>query len=153
MNDPLSNTRQPHLPASIPEQRLFRDEPTPAGGGAPAATPEHLRIFHEEELLNRVLNDRGIAQTVLAVFLEDIPKQLESLKGAQFQGEVFSVQKKAHTIKGAAATVAAGTLSHLAAAMEAACEANRPEQVPALIGIFEKEFLIFATIIEERGWR
>ncbi|NLC71673.1 MAG: PAS domain S-box protein [Desulfuromonadaceae bacterium] len=154
MNDYLSKPIQPTLLAEILRRWLPRGQQKPLQSTEAAPYKSAVsEIFNEEELLNRVLNDRQIASSVLSNFLNDIPQQMAELKRAFTRRDIISVQKKSHNIKGAAATVAAATLSRVAAEMEAACETNRTGDIPALITLFEKEYLRLDAVLDNGGWK
>jgi CheY-like chemotaxis protein/HPt (histidine-containing phosphotransfer) domain-containing protein len=84
-------------------------------------------IFDQAELLERMMGDSDMAQQILEVFLEDIPKQLESLKQALDACDVENFQRIVHGIKGAAANVSGESLRQLAADIEQACKEGRME--------------------------
>ncbi|MBN1141230.1 MAG: PAS domain S-box protein [Deltaproteobacteria bacterium] len=152
MNDYLSKPIEPKILAGVLERWLPKSEPQgPAPDGSDGPEPA-LALFNEQELLNRVLNDRDIASAILGGFLEDLPKQLQRFKEALNKQDFFRLERKAHNIKGAAATVAAGTLSRLAAEMEAACEKGRWPELPPLLTAFEKEFKLFESALAAAGW-
>jgi PAS domain S-box-containing protein len=75
-------------------------------------------LFDEAAFIERAVGDRELAQTILCSFLADIPGRLEALKSHVEAGDAKSVERQAHTIKGAAAAVGGKGLSHLALAIE-----------------------------------
>ena len=153
MNDYISKPIRPAVLAGVLEKWLPQSERQFVESPAKLPQREDMPPFNEQELLSRVLDDREIARSVLADFLMDIPKQVAELKNFHADKELFNVMKKAHNIKGAAATVAAAGLSRIAAQMELACEENRPEKIAPLITLFEKEFLRFGAFLDNHGWK
>ncbi len=83
------------------------------------------QIFDRNGFLDRMMGDAEMTQAVIEVFLDDIPKQIESLKAAIDAAETETVKRIAHTIKGAAANVGGESLRQLAAEMEHACKEGR----------------------------
>jgi CheY-like chemotaxis protein len=82
-----------------------------------AATPA---IFVESTLLDRLMGDRDAARGIAEGFLQDLPKQLESLDGYLARGDAKGIERQAHTIKGAAAAVSGLALADVASNMERA---------------------------------
>lgn len=108
------------------------------GGGSDA--PElHARIdsgelalFDAIGLLERVLNDRDIAEEVLEGFLEGLPDQIESLYQAIEQASCQKSASIAHQLKGAAGGVGGLALRQLATEIEAASHAGDVEAMRRL---------------------
>jgi len=76
--------------------------------------------FDEAVLLERLTGDRNLARTIVDVFLGDIPKQIEVLSGFLDAGDAKGVERQAHIIKGAAATVCGEGLMNVAFELELA---------------------------------
>jgi PAS domain S-box-containing protein len=74
--------------------------------------------FNEQALLDRLMDDRELAQTVISAFLGDLPKQLERLQAALDSADAKAVQRAAHTLKGASATIGGEALATRAARLE-----------------------------------
>jgi len=77
-------------------------------------------IWDKAGMLERLYNDEELAGRVLLDFLEDIPRQLETIKTCLTADDVASAERIAHTIKGAAAAVGGLKLKDLAFEMEKA---------------------------------
>jgi CheY-like chemotaxis protein/HPt (histidine-containing phosphotransfer) domain-containing protein len=90
---------------------------------APATNPD-VMVFDETALLQRVMGDRPLAREVVAGFIGDIPKQIESLKTYLQAGDAQGAERQAHTIKGAAAVVCGDVLRDLAFKLEEASRAG-----------------------------
>ena len=74
------------------------------------------------------------------VFFEDVPKQLEALKAFVTDGNATDIERQAHTIKGAAATVGAERLRAIACIIEHAAEARNLQEVHAHMVPLQKAF-------------
>jgi two-component system, sensor histidine kinase and response regulator len=109
-------------------------------------------VFNEEELLERLMGDKDLAQLVLTGFLEDIPIQIKKLRGQLEEGQSLGVGKQAHTIKGAAANVGANSLRDAAFELELAGKAENLDQVPAMLARLESEFQRVESTLRKTGW-
>ena len=126
----------PQVQAPSAENRL-----SPLFDAAPAATCEEaIPVFDRAALMNRVMNDVEIARAVIAGFLEDIPGQIEELKGYAAAGEAQHVEQQAHKIKGASATVGGEALSAVAAALEQAGETGKLAIISARMPELDAQF-------------
>jgi HPt (histidine-containing phosphotransfer) domain-containing protein len=75
--------------------------------------------FEMSTLVESLMGNKELAARVLNSFLEDMPRQLESLRHAVDSGNTQSIAHRAHTIKGTAGAVCCGALRALASDMEA----------------------------------
>lgn len=64
------------------------------------------------------MGDEELAATIIAVFLDDIPLQIQALKDYLDGGDTVGAVRQAHTIKGAAANISAEALSAVAFEIE-----------------------------------
>jgi HPt (histidine-containing phosphotransfer) domain-containing protein len=89
-------------------------------GAAPVSADNisDLSVFDESAFLNRIMGNRGLAKKVVEAFLGDIPLQIDILEQALADTDIELVTRQAHSIKGAAASINAGQIRDLAAAME-----------------------------------
>jgi two-component system sensor histidine kinase/response regulator len=84
--------------------------------------PKPLRVEDLEIALGRALDADGdwIDAEIMELFLEETSAQLDALSEAADAGDTAEVERLAHTVKGAAATVGAARLAELAAEIEQA---------------------------------
>ena len=106
----------PLVQAASAGDRLF----PPLDAVAAAECEQAIPIFDRAALMNRMMNDEDMARMVIDGFLEDMPVQIKQLKGYAAAGDAQHVERQAHKIKGASATVGGEALSALAAALERA---------------------------------
>jgi HPt (histidine-containing phosphotransfer) domain-containing protein len=70
------------------------------------------------------MGNEELARTILDVFLEDIPGQIQALREFLDAGNVLGAERQAHTLKGAAANVGGEALRAVAFEMEMAGHAR-----------------------------
>ncbi len=82
------------------------------GAGRPGrSAPERATpVFDAEALLDRLMGDRHMAGIVLKGFLRDAPSQLDDLRRRLADRDLPGARLRLHTLKGAAAAVAAEKL-------------------------------------------
>jgi len=97
-------------------------------------------VFDRAGFLERVMGDEEIAEQIVEVFLDDIPKQIESLKQALEASDPETFHRVVHGIKGAAANVGGEALCELAAQVEKACKEGRFDSVADSCHQFECQF-------------
>ena len=69
------------------------------------AEVDESSIWDKEAMLKRLMDDEDLARTIMAGFIGDIPVQIEKLEQFIKNKDIQSVERQAHTIKGAAANV------------------------------------------------
>jgi PAS domain S-box-containing protein len=131
----------------------------PATGANATAQPVGQRaaeqtkaIFDVEALLQRLMGDRELAGIVLKGFLADAPSQLNNLHRHVAEADAPGARSQAHTLKGAAATVAAEGLYAIALALERAGIAGKLDQCGELLPRAVEEFEQFKSTLERAGW-
>ncbi len=132
MNDYLPKPVHPSTVAAMLDKWLAR--------AVPADAP-----FDEEDLLERLMGDREIAHAVLETFMEDTPRQLAALESHLLAGDVDGAQRRAHSIKGAAANVSSPGLQHVADAIQEAGKAGDVKTMTARFPELEIQFHAAAT--------
>jgi CheY-like chemotaxis protein len=113
---------------------------------------ETVPIFDEESLLQRLMGDRRLAGAIVSIFLDDIPSQLTRLDICLDQADIAGVSAQAHTLKGAAATVGATSVSAAAWNMVKAGKAGQLDQCRRLRHGIEQEFERFKSTVRNSGW-
>lgn len=117
----------------------------------PAAERDRF-TFDVEALLGRLMEDRQLVRIVLKAFLIDIPGRLDALRKQLEKADVPALRFQVHTLKGAAATVAAGGLHAIVLALERAGDAGRLDQCSELLPRAVEEFERFKKTLERSGW-
>jgi len=97
-------------------------------------------VWRKDELLNRLLGDEEMTREILEAFLEDIPREIDSLAAAVAVGNTPTVELLAHTIKGAAGNVGSEGLRSAAFEMESAAKKGDLSGAQALLKSIRQEF-------------
>ena len=87
--------------------------------------------------------------TVIAGFLEDIPKQMTALRATIERGDARKAGDYAHKIKGAAANMGGSAMSGLASAMEIAGRARDMKTMIHLMPGLEAQFERLKTELQK----
>jgi CheY-like chemotaxis protein/HPt (histidine-containing phosphotransfer) domain-containing protein len=120
----------------------------------PAAEEDEAskNTFQPGALLARLMGDRRLAATVVNRFIEDVPAQLNTLRERLEQGDAEGTRRQAHTLKGAAATVAAEDLRSLGLAIESAARSGSLDECGRLVSAAAEEFERFRRAAGREGW-
>jgi HPt (histidine-containing phosphotransfer) domain-containing protein len=88
----------------------------------------------------RMMDDEDLFRMVIEAFLDDIPKQIEVLRGYLEDGDAPGTERQAHTIKGVSANVGGECLRAVAFEMEKAARSGDMEYVRAHLPELERQF-------------
>ncbi len=109
------------------------------------------RIFDRAALLERLMNDEDMMESIIATFLEEIPEQIAAIRSFAETGQPRLAGDRAHKIKGAAANVTALMLQETAEAMENACTAGHMTSLMHLLPELERRFLQVKELMDQGG--
>ena len=139
---------EPEPLTGVPASRL------PASGiDDPAQSPEAaVLVFNPEDLLGSLAGDRPLAEIILKGFLGDAPSQLDTLRVRLDESDALGARLRAHTLKGAAATVAAGSLYRIALDLERAATKDELDRCLELLPCAVDELDRFRSTLERSGW-
>jgi HPt (histidine-containing phosphotransfer) domain-containing protein len=107
-----------YLPKPIRQQELLQlvenlaTPPTPPSSNAPEG------MFQADALLHLVSGDTSMAYEILVMFLEQARRDLGRMEEALATGDLKTLHRLAHTLKGASATVGATGPAAVAARLE-----------------------------------
>ncbi len=148
----LSSGMSDYLAKPVELRRLAEILSKWIGAAAQQAPRSSNEIFDESALLDRLMNDRQLVTKVMQGFLSDFPRQLDQLGRKIEESDALGAGLQAHAMKGAAATVAAGSLRAVAFEIEQAGRAGALDRVIELIPLAAQEFHQFQTTLRHSGW-
>ncbi|MBI5578954.1 MAG: PAS domain S-box protein [Deltaproteobacteria bacterium] len=120
----LAETLDKWLPKEEGELRKARNDQRDGGVTDVSIVESQAPIFDKAGLMARLMDDEELARTVAEGFLEDIPQQIETLRGYLEARDAPDAERQAHTIKGASANVGGEALRAVAFEMEKAARAG-----------------------------
>jgi PAS domain S-box-containing protein len=104
-------------------------------------------IFNEADLVERLMGDKDLAWRIAAGFLDDMEKRFTMLRASIESEDHASVRLHAHTIKGAAANVAAPLLRESASQLEQAGMAGDLETIRRIHPELELRFAQLSKVL------
>jgi len=146
----LANTLDKWLAAPGATARATSDAPPIVGGEA--ESDRSMEVFNAGSLLQRLMGDRQIAAIVLKGCLYDVPAQIGSIRRLLTIADAPGIRLQAHTLKGAAATVAAEALRSVAIDIEHAASVGRLDRCEELLLKAIEEFKRFEYAVVRDGW-
>ena len=153
LGDPAS-TSFDEVPLTRPEFNRETPEAPIASNKSeqdPGPPAQNTIPFDRSAFLERLMGDEDLAMTIIAGFLEDLPKQIADLKAPIDRGDAETAGAQAHKIKGAAANVGGMAMSAMALEMENACKADDMETFSNLMPDLERQFARLKAAMESKG--
>lgn len=92
-----------------------------------------LPILNRQGTLDRLKGDDDFLTTLYRVFVGDLPKKLSAIDAAMEQGDLNGLQRSAHSLKGASATVGAEALREAAFSLEVAAKDGVLDRAGAIV--------------------
>ncbi len=123
-------------------------------GNAPVEQSNQIEIANNSEIfdqtgfLQRMMDDTDLAQLILNEFLNDIPKQIATLRTQVEQNNGQAAGEQAHKIKGAASNVGGKALVLVASAMEKAGKSGKHKNLGKLLPELEQHFFQLKKVIK-----
>jgi HPt (histidine-containing phosphotransfer) domain-containing protein len=108
----------------------------------PPALPSAVEVvFDRAGMLGGLGDDEDLARRVMRGFLDDVPRQIEALRGYLDAGDAPAAGRQAHTIKGASSNVGGQALRALAFEIEKAGMAGDLPSAASRMDGLEREFV------------
>jgi PAS domain S-box-containing protein len=152
MNDYLAKPVEPRQLAAVLEKWLIPPAASEVKPPTDQSSAKNLAVFNQEELLDRLMGDQALASKVVTGFLNDVPQQLSTLKMRLEAGDANGAKLQAHTLKGAAAAVAAEALRALSFKAQEAVAAGELSRALALLPHLEEQFELLKSTLKLSGW-
>ncbi|RQD58779.1 MAG: PAS domain S-box protein [Desulfonatronovibrio sp. MSAO_Bac4] len=106
-------------------------------------------IFDQKAFMNRIIDDKDLAQELLNIFLESVPKKISFILEKSDTAHIEEINKTAHSIKGTSANIGCVHLSKIAAGIEMAARKNDLNEVKKLHSVLEESYKITKPEIEK----
>jgi len=108
------------------------------GAGAPVSTamrPDLREVLDWDEVLDRMDGDEVVLREILALFGQDAPNMMQKLEEARASGDLHRVERAAHGLKGASATISARAVAPLAQRVE---QLAREDRLPEALDLMDE---------------
>jgi CheY-like chemotaxis protein/HPt (histidine-containing phosphotransfer) domain-containing protein len=120
-------------------------------GGQRAEVDSRSPVFDRKGMLVRLMGDEDLANQVIEGFLDDIPRQIQRLKGFLESDDALAAQRQAHTIKGASANIGGERLREAAFQVERAARDGDLVAARSLITEIDLQFGRLKEAIRRQG--
>jgi len=104
-------------------------------------------VFDQHGMMERLMGDEPAAHGVVERFLSDIPRQIDALKQHVAASDFASAARRAHTIKGAAATIGGQACADSASLVEQALRHSQPHDIDGCIEQLNRQFAALADAL------
>ena len=111
-----------------------------APSAAPAVEKSRLAVWNRDDLMSRLMDDKELARSVVALFLEDLPRSISALKDFLHSRSAAEVARQLHTIKGVAANAGCEILQDLVKKMEQSAKAGDLDSVSSRVAELDSAF-------------
>ena len=157
MNDYVSKPISPQTLADALDKWLPQDSAAatkqaagkPEKNISPSAGASEAPVFDKTGMMVRLMDNEGMARPVIECFLDDIPREIEALKGCLEAGDILSVEHHVHGIKGASAQLGGETLREVAFKMEQAAKSGDMKSISVRLPEMENQFTRLSRFMSE----
>jgi len=146
MDDYISKPIKPQELSDMLEKWVVKQDSTLQEEATVSDIKPVQDIFDRAALLDRLMGDEKLANEILGEFIEDVPRKFTALKEALDKSDTPSVQREAHTLKGAAANVGALALQEVVNQIEVAGEAGDMAKASSLAAQLDKQFEVLKKL-------
>ena len=150
MNDYLAKPVQPDELAKAISRWALNLSDVP-GARTAGKTAKQKAAFNPSALLERLGGDEKAYEEVVCLFLQDVPRQIHSLREAVSGGDAAAAERQAHTLKGASGNAGAAELEKVVLKTERACERGDMKEAARTLDRIEAEFEKLNQILNQPG--
>jgi len=155
MNDYISKPIDMRILAQILEKWLPRNDVESgdnkhSSDGNAHEPATNSTIFDYSGMMERFSNDQELAKKVIAIFIEDVPKQLITLKEDLHRGDFKTLEIVAHSMKGAASNLGLEQFRSVAFSIEQAARKGEKASITRDLPILEEHFRSVVAEIKKR---
>jgi len=144
------------LPGSVVKEASAPKEVTVAAGLSPFAAqeenPENLPVFDLKQAMWVTGGKMRMFKRVTAVFLQHMPDRIQELSIAVSHADISEVNRLAHSIHGATASVGGKRLCQAAQKLEYQAHEGNLDDAQTLFEAIEREFTQLQDVLQQFDW-
>lgn len=110
------------------------------------------QVFDEQGLLARLDGDAELLERIVGLFVEDIRRQIGTLKNLLAEGELETARRQAHSIKGASGNAGALRLHRVARGIDEHLRTADVESARSDFPMLEVEFEYLLSVLKQKGF-
>ena len=136
----------------LPKEKSIPDPPASEAGQTlrqEIKPKNNLIVFDKDALMDRLMGDMELFETVISGFLEDMPKQIDILTKHINQKNSADAGRQGHQIKGASGNVGADALREIASEIDIAGKSGDLDGLSSLLPQLEEAFDQLKKAMEE----
>jgi HPt (histidine-containing phosphotransfer) domain-containing protein len=154
MDDYISKPIRQEDLASLLEQWMERARATPEPDLSSLSAAESLSESLDAEMIASLrrmesAGRSGLLNQLIDLFLKDSQSRLTAMREALAQGDIKTLTRIAHTLKGSSSNLGAKRMAAICDILEARGEAGSMERSHVLISTLEEEFMLVREALEK----
>ena len=106
-----------------------------------------MKIFNMEDLRDRLDGDKELMDSIIRIFLADLPKQMNRLREAFQQQDTVLLRERAHALKGAAGNVGAEVIHKISKEIEAVARGSELATISPLLDALDEHIHDFQAVM------
>lgn len=158
MNDYVSKPVSPKTLAAVLDKwlpldtKVFQPNNAVKNSDEAASTSGHSaepKVFDRAAVLGRLMDDGDLLKTIVACFLDDLPRQIDALRHYLNTNDAAGAELQAHTIVGASSNIGGEALRAVASALEHAGKEGNLDTIRNRMADLENEFERLKQLLTE----
>lgn len=106
----------------------------------PTETNQKNDVWNYEAMMERMLQNTSLAYTIINLFLEDVPVQLDNLKDAIETGDLKQIRLYSHAIKGSASNLGGEAMRVTAESIEEYAIKKELKSIESIYPLLETQY-------------